>query len=138
MASFKMRRSRSIKSCGYSYRCIYLRTRYRLIVWRLVYIFAMSAIKWQVRFVWLFIDLRWFTKIVCFYDVWIFAQWIWSYLEHPSKSLRAAEKSQGAAEKNKEKVEANCTGFSAVLWFLVSRNVLFWIWDHSLTFLSSS
>jgi hypothetical protein len=25
----------------------------------------------------------------------------------------AAEKSQGAAEKNKEKVEANCTGFSA-------------------------
>ena len=36
----------------------------------------------------------------------------------------AAEKSQGAAEKNKEKVEANCTGFSAVLWFSVSRNVL--------------
>jgi hypothetical protein len=25
----------------------------------------------------------------------------------------ATEKSQGAAEKNKEKVEANCTGFSA-------------------------
>ena len=25
----------------------------------------------------------------------------------------AAEKSPGAAEKNKEKVEANCTGFSA-------------------------
>ena len=37
----------------------------------------------------------------------------------------AAEKSQGAAEKNKEKVEANCTGFSAVLWFSVSSNVLF-------------
>ena len=31
----------------------------------------------------------------------------------PSKSLRAAEKCQGAAEKNKEKIEANCTGFSA-------------------------
>ena len=29
----------------------------------------------------------------------------------------------GAAEKNKEKVEANCTGFSAE--FFVSRNVLF-------------
>ena len=33
--------------------------------------------------------------------------------------LRAAEKSQGTAEKNKEKVEANFTGFS------LSRNVLF-------------
>ena len=37
----------------------------------------------------------------------------WSCWENPSKSLRAAEKSQGAAEKNKEKVEVNCTGFSA-------------------------
>ena len=36
----------------------------------------------------------------------------WSSQENPSKSLRAAEKSQGAAEKNKENVEANCTGFS--------------------------
>ena len=44
----------------------------------------------------------------------------WSCCENPIKSLRAAEKSQGAAEKNKEKVEANCTGFSAVLWFSVS------------------
>ena len=33
--------------------------------------------------------------------------------KNPSKSLRAAEKSQGATEKNKEKVKANCTGFSA-------------------------
>ena len=33
--------------------------------------------------------------------------------ENSSKSFRAAEKSQGADDKNKEKVEANCTGFSA-------------------------
>ena len=33
--------------------------------------------------------------------------------ENPSKTLRAAEKSQGVAEKNKEIVEANCTDFSA-------------------------
>ena len=45
-------------------------------------------------------------------NIWIFAHF-WSCWENPSKSLRAAEKSQGAAEKNKEKVEANCTGFSA-------------------------
>ena len=64
-------------------------------------------------FCWLFIDLRRFTKIVCFYNVWIFAAWIWSCWENPSKSLRAVEKSQGAAEKNRKKVEANCTGFSA-------------------------
>ena len=32
-----------------------------------------------------------------------------------AKILRAAKKRQGPAEKNKEKVEANCTGFSAVL-----------------------
>ena len=34
-------------------------------------------------------------------------------LRKPKQKFRAAEKSQGAAEKNKEKVEANCTGFSA-------------------------
>ena len=33
----------------------------------------------------------------------IFARF-WSCWENPSKSLRAAEKSQGAAEKNKEKI----------------------------------
>ena len=44
--------------------------------------------------------------------IWIFARF-WSCWENPSKSLRAAEKSQGGAEKNKETVEANCTGFSA-------------------------
>ena len=57
-------------------------------------------------------------------NIWIFARFrnCW---ENPSKGLRAAEKSQGATEKNKEKVESNCTGFSAVLWFSVSRNVLF-------------
>ena len=38
-------------------------------------------------------------------NIWIFACF-WSCWENPSKSLRAAE-------KNKEKVEANCTGFSA-------------------------
>ena len=79
---------------------------------------------------WLFIYLRQFTKIVCFYDVWIFAPWIWSCWENASKSLRAAKKSQGTAEKNKEKVEANCTGFSAALRFSFSRNVLFWIWNN--------
>ena len=42
---------------------------------------------------------------------WILARF-WSCWENPSKSLRAAEKSQGAAEKNKEQVDANCTGFS--------------------------
>ena len=45
-------------------------------------------------------------------NIWIFVRF-WSCWENPSKSLRAAEKSQGAADKNKEKVEANCTGFSA-------------------------
>ena len=38
-------------------------------------------------------------------NIWIFARF-WSCWENPSKSLRAAE-------KNKEKVEANCTDFSA-------------------------
>ena len=45
-------------------------------------------------------------------NIWIFARF-WRCWENPSKSLRAAEKSQGPAEKNKEKVEATCTGFSA-------------------------
>ena len=38
-------------------------------------------------------------------NIWIFARF-WSCWENPSKSIRAAE-------KNKEKVEANYTGFSA-------------------------
>ena len=38
-------------------------------------------------------------------NIWIFARF-WSCWENPSKSLRAVE-------KKKEKVEANCTGFSA-------------------------
>ena len=45
-------------------------------------------------------------------NIWSFACFF-SCWENPSKSLRAAEKSQGVAEKNKEIVEANCTGFSA-------------------------
>ena len=44
--------------------------------------------------------------------IWIFA-WFMSCWENPSKSSRAAEKIQDAAKKNNEKVEANCTGFSA-------------------------
>ena len=44
--------------------------------------------------------------------IWIFAC-SWSCWEDPSKSLRADEKSQGTPEKNKEKVEANYTGFLA-------------------------
>ena len=40
--------------------------------------------------------------------------------ENPSKSLRAAEKSQGAAEKKEKRLD------SRVLWFSVSRNVLFY------------
>ena len=46
-------------------------------------------------------------------NIWIFARF-WSCWENPSKSLRAVE-------KNKEKVEANCTGFSAE--FLCSQSV---------------
>jgi hypothetical protein len=37
---------------------------------------------------------------------------VWKTFEF-LRVLGAAEKIQGAAEKNKEKVEANCTGFSA-------------------------
>jgi hypothetical protein len=45
-------------------------------------------------------------------NIWIFTCFL-NCWENQSKSLRDAEKSQGAAEKNKEKVEANCTSFSA-------------------------
>ena len=37
----------------------------------------------------------------------------------------ATEKSQGAPEKNKEKVEANCTGFSAEFFASQSVEILF-------------
>ena len=66
--------------------------RYRLIVRRLIYILAMSAIKWQVRFVdcsLIYADLR---------RLFIFM--MFEFLRH---EFGAAEKSQGAAEKNKEK-----------------------------------
>ena len=42
----------------------------------------------------------------------------WSCWENSSKSLRAAE-------KNKEKVEANCTGFSAELFGFQSVEIFF-------------
>ena len=92
--------------------------------------FCYVSHKMTSPFCWLIIDLRQFTKIICFYDVWIFAPWIWSCWVNRSKCLRAAQKSPGVAEKNKEKNEANCTGFSAVLGFSVCRNVLFWIWNN--------
>ena len=43
---------------------------------------------------------------------------IWSCWENPSKCLRATE-------KNKEKVEANCTGFSAELLGFQSVEIFF-------------
>ena len=45
--------------------------------------------------------------------------------EAAEELLRKAKKKCGDTEKNKEKLEASCTGFSAVIWFSVSRNVLF-------------
>ena len=69
----------------------------------------MSAIKRQVCFVdcsFIYADLR--------------RLFVFTMFEFLRQKFGAAEKSQGAAVKNKEKVDANCTGFSAVLWFSVS------------------
>ena len=56
----------------------------------------------------------------------------------PCKRLRAADKSQGACEKNKEKVEANCTGFSAEFFGSQSLEMFCFVWKTKIKILTTS